>query len=67
MTQRSRKFIGVFLILISIALYGWAATLVYETWLAGAAPLVLIGFFALAGLSWFVPAAMIIRFMARPD
>lgn len=67
MNLRTRKFIGVILILASIALYGWVATLVYETWLTGASPLLLILFFAVAGGGWFFPATWIIRFMARPD
>jgi len=47
----------------------WAlgATLVYERWLTGAPWWLLTGYFAVAGLGWFVPAAAAIAWMQAPS
>jgi hypothetical protein len=50
--------------IIGIAVIG---TWVYLAFLNGQAPLVLIAYFAVAGLAWIVPAMAIIRWMVRPD
>ena len=67
MTQRQRKFVGVLLILASVVAVAVVGTWIYLTFLAGQAPLILIVFFAIAGLAWIVPAMWIIRWMVRPD
>jgi hypothetical protein len=67
MTQRQRKFAGVLLLLASIVVYAWAADAIYQNWLSAAPGLVALVYFALAGIGWFVPAAWIIRWMARPN
>jgi hypothetical protein len=67
MTQRTRKLIGTLLTLLSIVVFAIGAGAIYANFLAGAAWWILIAFFAVAGLSWFFPAAWIIRWMARPD
>ena len=67
MTQRNRKMVAVFLMLISIVGVAGIGTAIYLTLLQGAAPLLLIAFFAVAGLAWIVPAMAIIRWMSRPD
>lgn len=67
MTQSTRKLLGTVLTLIVLAAYAWLATLVYERFLTGAAPLALLAYFIVAGLFWAVPVSFIIRWMARPD
>ena len=67
MTQRNRKLVAVFLMLISIAGVAGIGTAIYLALLQGAAPLVLVAFFAVAGLAWIIPAMAIIRWMSRPD
>jgi len=67
MTQRNRKLIGVLLILVSIVIWLGLATAIYLAWLVGAAPLVLIAYFCVAGLGWVFPAMAIIGWMSRPD
>lgn len=67
MTQRNRKLVAVFLMLISIVAVAGIGTAIYLALLQGAPPLLLIAFFAIAGLTWIVPAMAIIRWMSRPD
>jgi hypothetical protein len=66
-TQRTRKFFGILATLFGLAVYCLIATLIYETLLLGLPPLLLIVYFAIAGIGWIFPAMAIIRFMARPD
>jgi RsiW-degrading membrane proteinase PrsW (M82 family) len=68
MTQNTRKLIGTVLILVSIVLWCALATAIYMSWMGETTPpWALILFFAVAGGSWFFPAAWIVRWMARPD
>jgi Protein of unknown function (DUF2842) len=67
MTRSWRKFFGVIGTLLLIVLWAGAATFIYDRFLVGLPGAVLIGYFLIAGLGWGVPAAMIIKWMARPD
>jgi RsiW-degrading membrane proteinase PrsW (M82 family) len=67
MTQRARKFFGVFVILAILVVYAWAATLIYERWLTGAPNWVLLAYFVVAGMGWALPAGVVITWMLRPD
>jgi uncharacterized protein DUF2842 len=67
MTQSTRKLLGTILTLVVLVLYAWAATQIYASLLTGAPPLLLLAYFAIAGLLWAVPISFIIRWMARPD
>ena len=67
MTQRSRKFLGVLLILGSIAAWLAIGTTIYLELLQGMPWFVLIVFFAIVGMGWVFPAMAIIRWMARDD
>ena len=67
MTQRSRKFLGVLLILGSIAAWLAIGTTIYLELLQGMPWFVLIVFFAIVGMGWIYPAMRIIRWMAKDD
>jgi RsiW-degrading membrane proteinase PrsW (M82 family) len=67
MTQRNRKLVGILMMLTSIVALTGIGTAIYVTLLTGQPPLVLIGFFAVTGLAWIVPAMVIIRWMSRAD
>ena len=67
MTQRNRKLVGILLMLASIVAVLSIGTAIYVTLLTCQPPLLLIGFFAVTGLAWIVPAMAIIRWMSRPD
>lgn len=67
MTQRSRKFIGALLCVISIVVWASLATSVYLMFPPDLPWYVLIGYFVVAGMGWVFPAGVIIRWMAKPD
>lgn len=66
MQQRTRKLIGVPMLLGIVVVWAGGATLVYERWLSGAPWWVLAGYFTVAGLGWFAPAAAAIAWMQAP-
>lgn len=67
MTQSTRKLLGTVLILLSLVVWSVLGMWIYMSFLGAAAWWLLIGFFALMGMSWFYPATWIIRWMAKPD
>ncbi|MDB5531136.1 MAG: hypothetical protein JWR51_4239 [Devosia sp.] len=67
MTQRKRKFLGVLLILGSIAAWLVVGTTIYLELLQGMPWFVLIPFFCVAGMGWIFPAMALIRWMAKDD
>lgn len=67
MTQSTRKLLGTVLILLSLVVWSVLGTWIYMSFLSAAAWWLLIGLFAVMGMGWFFPAALIIRWMARPD
>lgn len=64
MTQRMRKLVGV-PVMIGI-LVGWAllASEIYRLFVEGAPRWLELGYFAVAGLAWFIPAAFAINWMS---
>ena len=66
MTQSRRKLIGTLLLLVLLVAYPIAGMLVFVSFLAGAPWWGAILYALLAGLGWALPAAVIIRWMARP-
>lgn len=67
MMQRQRKLVGTMLLIVLIAVYALAATAIYLVTLQSAPTWVMLLYFAIAGLGWGLPAAWLIRWMARPD
>jgi preprotein translocase subunit SecF len=67
MTQSTRKLLGTVLILASLVIWSVLGMWIYMSFLGAAAWWLLIGFFAVMGMSWFYPATWIIRWMAKPD
>lgn len=67
MTQRSRKFVGVFLLLGTLVAYPILAVLLYEQLPSATPTWLLLIYFAIAGLGWVFPAGVIIKWMARPN
>ena len=67
MSQSTRKLIGTLAVLGSIIAWSIVITAIYLAMLPNADWWVLIIFFAIAGTSWFFPAAWIIRWMSKPD
>ncbi|WP_055048694.1 DUF2842 domain-containing protein [Devosia sp. A16] len=67
MSQSTRKLIGTVLILLSLVVWSTMGMWIYMSFLGATAWWLLIGFFAVMGMSWFYPATWIIRWMAKPD
>ncbi|HEY4202194.1 MAG TPA: DUF2842 domain-containing protein [Devosiaceae bacterium] len=67
MTQSTRKLIGIILTLVVLVAYAAIITAIYDTFLVGVQPIILVVFFAVAGLAWCLPTMAIIRWMAKPD
>jgi Protein of unknown function (DUF2842) len=67
MTQRSRKFFGVFITLAVLIAYAWVASAVYVAWVTNAPQWAVLIYFVVAGLGWALPAGAVITWMLRPD
>lgn len=67
MNIRTRKLIGAILLLIFIAIYALAVMAVAIVLQVNASKWVELAFYIIGGLAWVVPAALLIRWMVRPD
>ncbi len=67
MSARARKLIGTIVLLVFLALYAWAAAAIGSGRITLAPPWAQLAYFVAAGLAWVVPAALLIRWMQRPD
>lgn len=67
MTLRSRKLLGMILLIVSLFVVPGIGTAIYLQFLQGQNPVALIAFFAFAGMAWLIPAMWIIRWMSKPD
>lgn len=67
MTMRTRKLIGTVLLLLLIVVYSFLAMMAAIVLQVGASKLVEVIYYVVAGLLWVVPAAILIRWMQRPD
>ena len=67
MTQSRRKLLGALLLILLLIVYPLAVAIALGGWLATLVWWQSVGILAVLGLLWFVPAAVVIRWMARPD
>ena len=67
MHVRTRKLIGTVLLLLFLAIYATAATVIGSGRIALAPQWVQFAFYVTAGLLWVVPAGLLVRWMQRPD
>ena len=68
MTTRMRKLVGAILLMVFLACYGFAVVVVAAVLqVRNASTLVELVFYVVGGLAWVVPAALLIRWMERPD
>jgi hypothetical protein len=67
MTIRTRKLLGTIALLVFLGVYALLAMLVAITLQVNASKMVELAYYVVAGLLWVLPAALLIRWMARPD
>jgi hypothetical protein len=67
MTVRQRKFVGVLLILLVLVVYAVLAVSLGDLFLHYLPVWAQLVYYAIAGIGWAVPAAIVIRWMQRPD
>jgi hypothetical protein len=68
MTMRMRKLVGTILLMLFLAAYAVVTTSVAVVLqVRNASGLVEVLFYVVAGLAWVIPAALLIRWMERPD
>jgi uncharacterized protein DUF2842 len=67
MRTRRRKFIGMIVLLLSLAVYVLLAAIIGASWIATAPTWEQFAFFLATGLMWVIPAGLLTRWMQRPD
>ena len=67
MPMRTRKLIGLIVLLIFLAAYVALAGSVGAGRISTAHPLAQLAYFLAAGLLWVIPAGLLVRWMQRPD
>jgi hypothetical protein len=67
MPPRLRKLVGAIVLVAFVALYAMIAMTIAAAKLPGAAALVQLAYFAIAGLLWVIPAALLVTWMQRPE
>ena len=67
MKQRTRKLIGTLVLVPYVSIYALGAMLGAMAILPGAPAFGQAIYYAVAGLAWIVPAAFLIKWMAKPD
>lgn len=67
MNIRTRKLIGTIVLLIFLALYALVAMAVAIVLQVNDSKWVELAFYIIGGLAWVIPAALLVRWMVRPD
>lgn len=67
MTIRTRKLVGTIVLLVFLVVYALIAMFAAVILQVNASKLVEVAYYAIAGMAWAIPAAFVIRWMARPD
>jgi Protein of unknown function (DUF2842) len=67
MSMRMRKFIGIFATVSYIIAYALVVMALGGQYVVGSGFFIELPFYILGGIAWIPPAAMIIKWMARPD
>lgn len=67
MTSRARKLVGTILLLVFVVVYALAAMFVAIALQVNASKAVEMAYYVVAGLLWVLPAAVLIKWMSKPD
>lgn len=65
MGMRARKLVGTILLLVLVAGYSLAVVVMAGALLPEANKAIELAFYAVAGLAWVLPAAVVVRWMQR--
>jgi Protein of unknown function (DUF2842) len=65
MSVRIRKLLGVFVLILLIAMWSLLAMVAAQVLLASASACVAMIYYAIAGIAWVLPAMPLIRWMSR--
>ena len=67
MTMRTRKLVGTAALLLFLAVYALLTMLVAVALQVHSSKAVELVFYIVGGLAWVVPAAVLVRWMQKPD
>ena len=67
MTMRTRKLVGTIVLIAFLVAYAFIAMLVAVALQVNAGKWIELGYYAVAGLLWVLPAAVLIKWMSKPD
>lgn len=67
MPIRLRKFVGTVVLVIFVSFYALTVMTIAAAKLPGTSGIVQLVFYVVMGLLWVIPAALLIRWMSRPD
>lgn len=67
MTRRTRTLLGTIAIILLLVVYPIGIAGFLGDWLASLTPLLSVIVIGILGILWFVPAAIVIRWMSRAD
>lgn len=67
MPIRLRKFVGTVVLVIFVSFYALTVMTIAAAKLPGTPGIVQLVFYVVMGLAWVIPAALLIRWMSRPD
>jgi hypothetical protein len=67
MRRNPRRLFGSAGLVVFVLVYIAVAMVVGAVWFMDVNPLIQLGYFAVAGIAWTVPAAAIIKWMRRGD
>jgi hypothetical protein len=66
MPARLRKLIGTLVLVAFVTIYALVAMTIGAAKLPGASGWAQLAYFAVAGLVWVIPAAVVVKWMAQP-
>jgi magnesium-transporting ATPase (P-type) len=67
MTQRTRKLVGTIVLFAFVTVYALVISVIAGFMQVRSSKVAEVLFYAIGGLAWVIPAAILIRWMQRPD
>ena len=67
MNMRTRKLVGTVALLVFLAAYAFVVTAAASFLQVSGSKVVELAYYIVGGLAWVVPAALLVRWMQKPD